>query len=495
MKRVVLPLRTWLVLSHIFVLLLPVVALLATRALAYDLRDQTRRALEYQGVLIAMLAADEVDDARRDLPDAALVDARDPLTSVLKRTKSVTLAGIRLVDGQGIVVASSGAGLGQDLSSDAEVQQALTTNAVGVAVRPRPDAPSSLQIVSRSRGDITERNYSEPGWQSQIRHANVRLFVTVPIVLEGELLGAVVMSRTPREEIQAIFQMAPRLWWGALAALFATIALALFYGYLFSRSLRYMATISPDIAQYPGRAGILLHGPRRSHVAEVAGVANALIATADRLDARLAYIGEFAANVSHEFKTPLSTLRGTIELMQDDDDMPPEQRARFLNNAADELGRLERLVTGLLALARAEQVPAPEPVDLDAMLHTLAERTAPTAIQGTAGQVAGDAHQLETVFSNLLANAHRYGGDTVWMRITRTAHTVQVTVSDDGLGISPANQAQIFDRFFTTARDSGGTGVGLALVHAIVVAHGGSVSCESRPGYTGFIVTLPRNLA
>lgn len=495
MIRLVLPLRTWLVLSHVVVLLLPVAALLATRALAYDLRDQTRRALEYQGVLIAMLAADAVDDARRDDPNALLTDTRAAMTSVLSRTKRATLAGIRLVDADGTVVVSSGAGLGQDLSGDAEVQQALRTNEVGVAVRPRPDAPSSLQIVSRSRQDITARNYADAGWQSQSRHANVRLFVTVPVVLDGELLGAVVMSRTPREEIQAIFQMAPRLWWGALGAFFATIALALFYGYLFSRSLRKMARISPAIAQHPGRAAALLERPRRSHVAEVAGVAEALIATADRLDARLAYIGEFAANVSHEFKTPLTTLRGTIELMQDDDAMPSEQRARFLNNAADELGRLDRLVTGLLALARAEQVITREPVNLDAVLHTLAQRNAPTSVQGTAGQVGGDAHQLETVFGNLLANAHRYGGDTVWVRVTRTDHTVQVTVSDDGDGISPANQAQLFDRFFTTARDSGGTGVGLALVRAIVVAHGGSVSCESRPGYTGFIVTLPRTLA
>jgi signal transduction histidine kinase len=493
-KRIVLPLRTWLVLSHLFVLLLPVVALLATRALAYDLRDQTRRTLEYQGVLIAMLAADAVEDARRDLPKAVLADAKTPLTSVLVRTKRATLAGIRLVNANGVVVASSGEGLGQDLSTDTEVQQALRTHAVGVAVRPRPGAPSPLQIVSRSRPSAGPPSSSVQRYQSQSRHANVRLFVTVPIVLDGELLGAVVMSRTPREEIQAIFQMAPRLWWGALAALFATIALALFYGYLFSRSLRHMAKLSSAIAQHPGRAGVLLDGPRRSHVAEVAGVAEALIATADRLDTRLAYIGEFAANVSHEFQTPLSTLRGTIELMQDDDDMPAAQRSRFLNNAGDELVRLERLVTGLLALARAEQVLAREPVDLDAVLHTLAERHAPTSIQGTAGHIAGDAHQLQTVFGNLLANAHRYGGDTVWMRITRTAHTVQVTVSDDGLGISPVNQMHIFDRFFTTGRARGGTGVGLALVRAIVVAHEGSVSCESRPGYTGFIVTLPRNL-
>ena len=476
MKRLVLPLRTWLVLSHLVVLLLPIIALLATRALAYDLRDQTRRSLEYQGVLIAMLAASEVDNTRSEQPSAGLLQAKDPLTSVLVRTKRATLAGIRLVDTHGIVVVSSGDGLGQDLSNDDEVREALVAGGVGVAVRPRPSSLSSRSLSPSSPHPLS----------SQSRRASVRLFVTVPIVLNGEPLGAVVLSRTPREEVQAIYQMAPRLWWGALAAVLLTISLALFYGYLFSRSLRTMSKLSTAIAQRPDTAAALLKGPRTSHVREVADVAEALISTAERLDERLAYIGEFAANVSHEFKTPLSTLRGTIELLQDDDTMPAEQRSRFLTNAANELTRLDTMVTGLLTLARAERTTERAPVDMDLLLRTLAERHSPTQFTGTAGTILGDREQLDLAIGNLLANAHTHGGSDVSITAKRTAKTLLITVQDSGPGISEANQKQLFDRFFTTARHQGGTGLGLAIVQTVVQAHRGTVTVESEPGRTRF---------
>ena len=477
MRRLtVLPLRTWLVLSHLVVLLLPVIAVLATRALAYDLRDQTRRALEYQGVLIAILAADEVADARAEgEPTAGLYDVSGPLNAVLYRTKRATLAGIRLVNPTGIVVASSGDGLGQDLSNDEEVHQALTVGEVGVAVRPRP---------GRSSADI--RSVRTPS-----RRASVRLFVTVPILLEGEQLGAVVLSRTPREEVQAIYQMAPRLWWGALLAILTTIALALFYGYLFSRSLRGMARAAPQIALRPDQADALLARARRSHVREVARVADALTDTAARLDERLAYIGEFAANVSHEFKTPLSTLRGTLELIQDDPAMPDEQRARFMANAEAEVHRLERLVTGLLALARAERTRERAPVDVHALVQSIADRHPGTAVSGTSTTVQADAEQLDVVIDNLVANAHKHGAAPVRVSVQRRGHTVIIAVSDNGPGISDGNIDRLFDRFFTTKRGDGGTGLGLALARTIAQGHGGDLTVHSEPGNTVFRLTLP----
>lgn len=486
--RLRLPLRLWLVLSHLVVLLLPVFALLLTRALAYDLRDQTRRALEYQGVLLAMLAADEVADARKDTAGDGLAEVSEPLTSVLRRTKQATLAGIRLVDAEGVVVVSSGDGLGQDLSADAEVRDALREGKVGVAVRPRPGGGSASMLSRRS--DYGEGAPSpRTSWSGESRHSGVRLFVTVPILLDDELLGAVVMSRTPREEVQAIYQMAPRLWWGAVVAVLLTIALAVFYGSLFSRSLRSMARAAPGIAQHPGQADRLLARAQRSHVAEVAATADALIATANRLDERLAYIGEFAANVSHEFKTPLSTLRGTVELLQDDEDMPAEQRARFLANAQAELARLERLVSGLLALARAEQADRREAVDLDALLGALCERYPGTQLQGRGGSVHGDPEQLDLALANLIANAHTYGEAPVEVRVTRRHDAVIIDVIDQGT-LSEANREQVFERFFTTHRGRGGTGLGLALVRAVAQAHGGEVRLHPDPSPTRFQLRL-----
>jgi len=473
---VVLPLRTWLISSHFIVLILPLVVLLGTRALAYDLRAQTRDNLRHQGVLLSMLAETEVSHARQTIsPKAGLGSVAVPLTEALRHTKANTLAGIRITNAFGVVVASSGDGVGDDLSDDIEVVEALE-GAVGVSVRPRPPPSRSQPLSSRSR------------------RASVRLFVAVPVVHDGELLGAVVLSRTPREELQALYQMAPRLIGGALLALLATLILAVFYGYLFSRSLKMLAAASHRIASDPAGALTDLDRPRRSHVSDVAHVADAVSIMAKRLQERLRYISEFAGNVSHEFKTPLATLRGSIELLVDDEDMAPEQRARFLANASAEVDRLDRLVTGLLALARAEEGTERQEVELQAVIEEVCARHAGVELTGTAGVVRGDRSQLATALDNLITNARRYGGDQATIEVDAT---VQGTVTgfevrDNGPGISEANQALVFERFFTTHRNAGGTGLGLALVAAVCRAHGGDVRVESRPGRTVFRVELPR---
>ncbi|MEO0601872.1 MAG: HAMP domain-containing sensor histidine kinase [Myxococcota bacterium] len=196
--------------------------------------------------------------------------------------------------------------------------------------------------------------------------------------------------------------------------------------------------------------------------------------------------------MSHEFKTPLATLRGTVELMLDEGgDMPEEQRVRFLDNAAREIDRLERLVTGLLALARADQAPSDVPVDLQGVLERVAERHGLT-VQGEADAVRGSAVQLEAVAENLLRNAAEHGGESVGLIAIDEPDTTGFAVQDDGPGIHAANLAQVFDRFFTTRRGEGGTGLGLALAKAVVLQHGGTIDAHSEPGATRFTVRLPR---
>jgi signal transduction histidine kinase len=211
---------------------------------------------------------------------------------------------------------------------------------------------------------------------------------------------------------------------------------------------------------------------------------------ADRLQARLAYISEFAGNVSHEFKTPITTLRGTVELLRDDDDLPPAQRARFLDNALIELDRLNRLVGGLLTLARAEAAVPSGRVDLTALARVAAERHR-VPLRGEAAPVIGHAEQLAAAVDNLIDNARRHGGAIVTLTAWSADGAVGIDVEDDGAGISAANLPRVFDRFFTTARDRGGTGLGLALVKAVAIAHGGDVTVTSQPGRTTFRLRLP----
>lgn len=215
----------------------------------------------------------------------------------------------------------------------------------------------------------------------------------------------------------------------------------------------------------------------------------------DRLRARLEYIAEFAGNVSHEFKTPIATLRGTLELLEDDPEMAAGQRALFLTNALAELHRMQRLVDGLLALARADQRGQREAVDLAALARELTAARAGVVAEDSEGVpwVQADRRQLEVALGNLVDNALEHGGAQVQVRLRTWVEGDRcgLDVEDDGPGISQANQQRVFDRFFTTARERGGTGLGLALVKAVAEAHGGGVTLESQPGRTTFRLWLP----
>jgi signal transduction histidine kinase len=468
-----LSLRTWLVLSHLVVFTLPVLALVGTGALASDLRTQTREDLEHQAALLAL-------DLEHRLATTPKALAALDLDATLARAKAETLAGFRVVDTAGRIVATSGTDIGQDISGEPEVASALS-GTEATAVKERERVPTSRESLA-----------------GKSRHADVRVFVARPLYEGGSVVGAVVLSRTPREEVQAFYQMAPRLSVGVLLALAGTVGLAFSAGRILSRSLRSLAEASHGIAAGSEAALVALEPASRSRVAEARALAAAMGTMSARLRQRLRYISEFAGNVSHEFKTPVSSLRGTVELLRDDDDMPPEQRARFLENALSDLDRLSRLVGGLLRLARAEEGGARAVFSLDDVVADVCARHrdggGDVSRSGAAARVDANREQIDSAVGNLVENALRHGGPDVKVQVvgfTDGAWT-GVDVIDDGPGISPANLPKVFDRFFTTDRAKGGTGLGLALVRAVMEAHGGRVEVESVLGRTRLRVVLPR---
>lgn len=474
-----LSLRRWLMISHLLVLVLPLLALIGSGALAKDLRDQTRVELEHEADVLALLLADMADEA-----GVARLDAlRGRIEPLLVELRGRTLVGLRVLDARGVVIAGSGPLDRHDLSDDPEVALALAGE-TGVAMRERPP-PSERQTID-----------------SESRRARVRLFVAEPIVSrEGEVIGVVLLSRTPREELQALYQMSPRLAWGLALALLVTIALAIFAGRLGTRSLARLADAARRLAQGSGSEGTVLLRSAGSHVDEVRELATAVATMAEQLQARVDYINEFAGNVAHEFRTPIATLRGTAELLRDDEAMPLAQRRHFLDNALDELDRLERLVDGLLALARAERPHASEPIDLAALLQALPTRwpelarVETDALAGAPALLHGSPTQLRTLLDNLIDNAFLHGGEAVAVRVIALRDVERselgFAVVDAGPGISPANRDKVFERFFTTKRDAGGTGLGLAIVRRIVETHGGRIELDSEPGHTSIRVWLP----
>lgn len=461
-----LKLRYWMVGSHLVVLALPLILLLLGGTLQQDLMDQTEDDLRHQAALISLWVSGDLQARGGDLADAGA-----GLTPRLIAAREANLAGVRLIGPDGRVVASSGDQLGDDLSDRPEVQAALAGETM-LVVRDRP-MPTRNPIMSKSR------------------RAAVRLFLGHPIADGDVIVGAVVLSRTPREEVQAMYQLTP--WWGVGVGLFITLAMAWTAGWGFTRSLSKLELAASRLAEGSFADLGALERPGRSRVAEVRGLAVAFGTMTQRLKDRLGYITEFAGNVAHEFRTPISALRGAVELLGEDDQMPPAQRTRFLGNALADLDRMDRLVGGLLGLARAEEGAAHVAVDLDALLARVVAQHTGVDLEGSAGEVQGHAGQLETVVGNLLDNARRYGGEqaSVSVRAWREGGEAGFDVLDDGPGITPANRPQVFDRFFTTGRGRGGIGLGLALVQAVCRAHGGEVELESAPGRTRFRCRLP----
>ena len=209
---------------------------------------------------------------------------------------------------------------------------------------------------------------------------------------------------------------------------------------------------------------------------------------------------DFVANVSHELKTPLTSIAGYTETLLTDP-ADPDTTRRFLGTVLDNTRRMQRLVDDLLDLSRIESgrwQPEREPVDVAGAAREawdgLAERALPRAVSLVtdvppgAATVMADAGALRQILTNLLENSLRYSpeGGRIVSRAAPEAGGVSISVHDDGPGIGEEHLPRIFERFYradpSRSRQEGGTGLGLAIVKHLVEGHGGRVSVASERG-------------
>lgn len=236
--------------------------------------------------------------------------------------------------------------------------------------------------------------------------------------------------------------------------------------------------------------------------AELAELSRSFEDMAARLNARSVYLSSFAAHVSHELKSPLTAIQGAAELLRDA--LEPEEPAmdaatqrRFLSNIIADTERLTRLLDDLRDLARAETLPRAETCQLAPLLDALRTTLPSLTISSTGALetlIALSSAALRLVLTHLAENAAQQGARRMHFVAESSASRLRLSVSDDGPGIDPRYRAQIFDSFFTTRRAEGGTGMGLAIVRAMLGAYRGSIAlAETRalPGAT-FILDLPR---
>jgi signal transduction histidine kinase len=265
-----------------------------------------------------------------------------------------------------------------------------------------------------------------------------------------------------------------------------------------------ITAVARDIQATDLARRIQLPGPE-DELKQLADTFDAMLA---RLDAAFAAQRQFIADASHELRNPLAIIRTNVDVALADPDASPEELRQAIATVKRAGDRMTLLVDDLLALARRQQPTLEhEPVDLGAAVAeasddfmvpaetrdiVLDRAIAPGVV------VTGDREALKRVVANLLDNAVRLApaGSRIRLATGSEGNRAWIAVADEGPGISPDDQAHVFDRFWRAdkarARADGGTGLGLAIVRQIVESHGGEVRLHSKVGVgSSFVVWLP----
>ena len=256
---------------------------------------------------------------------------------------------------------------------------------------------------------------------------------------------------------------------GALGvALILTVAIAVVFSRTITGPINALVKRTDELAR-GGRAAII--APEQMGTREIATLSQSFLDLAERLVDRNEYVSSFAAHVSHELKSPVTAIRGSAELLRDAE-MSREERARFLDHIIADSDRLTALLERLRELARAD-------LDVATGSTTLTEAVgdAPMVLLSGAVDVrmALGLEAAKAVFGQLLRNSAEHGASEIKIDGTRIDGVLRITVADNGQGVSPGNRDRVFEPFFTTRREAGGTGMGLQIVRSMLAAHGGTI--------------------
>ncbi|MFF0288606.1 sensor histidine kinase [Streptomyces sp. NPDC005262] len=310
------------------------------------------------------------------------------------------------------------------------------------------------------------------------------------------------------EAVEAVLFGAALVVTGIVGALWVRISL---------RPLQRVTAQAAEVAGLPLASGeVAMPEPLpdtdpRTEVGQVGTALNHMLGRVEdaliRRQASEERLRHFAADASHELRTPVANIRGHAELALRRHGPVPAEVRHALERIDAESQRMTRLVDDLLLLARldAGRPLEHEPVDLTLLILNATEDARAAGpghrwlldLPEEPVTVAGDAHRLQQAIANLLANArtHTPPGTEVTIALTTEPANVSVSVSDNGPGIPEEIQPEVFGRFVRAdharSRSTGSTGLGLAIVHAVITAHGGTATVTSRPGHTNFRLTLP----
>lgn len=358
-----------------------------------------------------------------------------------------------------------------------------------------PEVNNPMGLAEKSENRILAyRDAQKEFWFYQFSQINEEYFVLTA-------------AKRPHVSISVLFQdelLRPLFRAGVIALL-----LSFLLGWLIARWItRPLEKISASAAEIARGHYVMVPMEGPAEVRQLARTMNDMVVKVqDSLESQ----HDFVANVSHEFKTPLTSIQGFAQALVDDAIVNKKERKKAAQIILDETDRLNHLVNDLLALARWDAGTVAvhkSKTDLHRMIGNILERfqfqitgknlTVHTSLEGPAF-LKVDGEKMSQVFINLIDNAIKFSpdGTEIGIRTQREDDSVAITIQDSGPGILPEDQKRIFERFFQVdkARRGGagrGVGLGLAIARQITRAHGGDIQITSQPGSgSAFVVKLP----
>ena len=358
-------------------------------------------------------------------------------------------------------------------------------NRIELTIPLRDSPPGEVKFINDVRGR---------GWIYSLKRISAQYY----------LLAASLRPRIPLALLLKDDLFRPLVRAGIIAML-AAIALAILLANWVEAPLQKLVNQSEAVSRGEAHP-IPPEGP-----AEVQRLFSAFNDMVARLNSSQQSQRDFIANVSHELKTPLTSIQGFSQAILDQKPAAPKETEKSARIILDEARRMNKMVMGLLTLTRLDAGIAgikTETVDLQALLQNVLEKLAPQAKAAAVdlqqdlqpvSNIQADAENLTQVFVNLVENGIKYANQGGWVSLSchQRDDQIEVHVRDNGRGISPEDQARIFERFYQVdkSRRGGpkrGVGLGLSIASQIVKAMGGTITVASEPaGGCDFMVKLP----
>ncbi|MDO1559444.1 ATP-binding protein [Brevundimonas sp. 2R-24] len=496
-------------------------------------------ALNMIGLLILVGGAFGVNEWRRGLVDARVdyLTAQAELVAAVLAEASATrgepipeLDPIRaaLVLREDYIPAGQRARLfdvtGQLIADSYTVSDAVTATPLpparkrGEPAPPPPDPVAEARRLEAAQAALTAEVEAaldgEPQWGIRRSETGERVVsVSIPVRHVAAVIGVLTLEAGDFSEIVARqrWAMAPF----AVVAFGVSVLSAILLHLFVVRPVLRLSAAADQVRLQRARAISLPDLEARDD--EIGDLARSLETMTATLSARLDAIERFAADVAHEIKNPLTSIRSAVETLNLVDD--PAAKARLTALLQQDVRRMDRLITDISNASRLDAElsrDAPHPVDLGRLLADIVEAENATAKAGSpalslsnsatprGATVTGREGALGQVFRNLIDNARSFSPPDGQVRLTLETEgaLVRAVVEDDGPGIPPENLETVFERFYTSRPKGqafgGNSGLGLSIVRQIVTAHGGRVSAANRTGEEGqvlgarFTVELPR---